>query len=719
MIDIQVGRAGQSGNPATDGGDSFFNRTAGTAGTCADTVSVCAKGGLHSTTGIPGTGGAELNGVGTTKHDGGSGGLFDQANGGGGGAAGPGGPGKNGGAGDPTSSGDDGGGGGGGAGGGISTAGSDGTTSGGNGGDGPAGTVGGTGGAAAVGLPGSNGSGGGGGGGSSGEDGGAGGSGVEWTTHGAGGGGGGHANGGNGSSNSGPGGLYGGGAGGGVKSAVDLKDRAGEGGQGIIVITYTPSSSSRIALTKPPNNLGLVGYWSFNEGTSTRAADFSGFGNTGILTTNGGTLPSWVNGKRGKALDLELSSSNFVDVGSGSSLQLTGAMTVCAWVKAESIDSLDESYIVARVTPGGSPKWPYGFYAHDDGAGVYKVGLGWNDDILDIEDFRTTNGVMSLGVWTHVCAVRDSGADDVDIYVNAVNKPVSQTNSGVDPTTQSAKTSIGRFGENAAANMYWDGLIDEVRMYNRQLSTSEVAKLYNSGAVKFNTSSANLQIGSSLENGLVGLWTFDGGDTNWTSQTAGVVYDRSGGGNTGTLTAMNKSLAPIIGKLGQAFVFDGADDTIALGSSAAIRNATFTYAAWVKPVFNAVDDDRTIIGGGVAGDGHQQFRVNEVNQLQLLKACTASIDTSSGTVPNGSWSHVAITYDSSGNYVFYINGAASGSGTNLQTFTANDTFIGSSCLGGVGELFAGTMDDVRIYNRVLTAAEVKQLYKLGTVTIQP
>jgi hypothetical protein len=55
------------------------------------------------------------------------------------------------------------------------------------------------------------------------------------------------------------------------------------------------------SLQKPPNNLGLVGYWSFNEGTGTKATDFSGNSNTWTLTAG----PMWTNGKRGKALSFD------------------------------------------------------------------------------------------------------------------------------------------------------------------------------------------------------------------------------------------------------------------------------------------------------------------------------------------------------------------------------------------------------------------------------
>lgn len=134
------------------------------------------------------------------------------------------------------------------------------------------------------------------------------------------------------------------------------------------LLALAHSAEAATTLLKP--NLGLVGYWSFDEGTSTKATDFSGFGNTGTL--NGS--PSWVNGKLGKALDFELSNSDFVDVGSGSSLQQTSAMTVCAWVRVETIDATDDGHFAARATSGDTPVWPYAFYATECGSGNYFFG---------------------------------------------------------------------------------------------------------------------------------------------------------------------------------------------------------------------------------------------------------------------------------------------------------------------------------------------------------
>src|SRR3990167_6445659 len=78
---------------------------------------------------------------------------------------------------------------------------------------------------------------------------------------------------------------------------------------------------------KPPTNLGLVGYWSMNEGTGSYAGDASGNKNTGTLT--GG--PTWVDGKRGKALNFD-GVDDYVNAGSAASVTDLPAITVSAWI---------------------------------------------------------------------------------------------------------------------------------------------------------------------------------------------------------------------------------------------------------------------------------------------------------------------------------------------------------------------------------------------------
>src|SRR3989344_7313383 len=78
-------------------------------------------------------------------------------------------------------------------------------------------------------------------------------------------------------------------------------------------------NANAAVLTRPPNNLGLVGSWPMNEGPSTQAGDFSGNNNHGTLTQMDPNT-DWVNGKRGKALDFD-GSDDFTLVQNSSNLE--------------------------------------------------------------------------------------------------------------------------------------------------------------------------------------------------------------------------------------------------------------------------------------------------------------------------------------------------------------------------------------------------------------
>src|SRR3990167_10285368 len=80
--------------------------------------------------------------------------------------------------------------------------------------------------------------------------------------------------------------------------------------------------------------------------------------------------------------------------------------------------------------------------------------------------------------------------------------------------------------------------------------------------------------------GLVGYWTFDGADTVWTSSTAATTLDKSGQGNTGTITNMSQSTSPVIGKIGQGLYFDGSNYVL-LNTYTGLSSA-LTVSGWVK-----------------------------------------------------------------------------------------------------------------------------------------
>ncbi|MBU6320943.1 hypothetical protein KGO04_00145 [Patescibacteria group bacterium] len=97
-----------------------------------------------------------------------------------------------------------------------------------------------------------------------------------------------------------------------------------------------PAEAHASAFTRPPNNLGLVGYWNFDEGSGTVAHDRSGQGNNGTLVN----APTWVKGKVNGALSFN-GTNQCVDAGNASSLNVSAAtgMAACAWLYLNSYSS--------------------------------------------------------------------------------------------------------------------------------------------------------------------------------------------------------------------------------------------------------------------------------------------------------------------------------------------------------------------------------------------
>ena len=237
-----------------------------------------------------------------------------------------------------------------------------------------------------------------------------------------------------------------------------------------------------------------------------------------------------------------------------------------------------------------------------------------------------------------------------------------------------------------------------------------------SGSTKLNSSQN--KTGGTLDNGLIGMWSFNGADMNWTSQTAGTVVDSSGNGNTGTLTNMNLKTSPAIGKVNQGLMFDKVDDAVNAGSASMVDNLqALSYCAWIKPrTFG-----QQFIGMIFSKAFVKYFGITSSNKLDFFVSYDGTnIDktTASNSVSYNVWSHVCATWSGAGSnsVAIYLNGSSmpitgsDGTG-NTVTEAASSYVLGN--VGSGGRTFDGIIDEARLYNRALTANEVKQLYLMG------
>jgi len=188
------------------------------------------------------------------------------------------------------------------------------------------------------------------------------------------------------------------------------------------------------------------------------------------------------------------------------------------------------------------------------------------------------------------------------------------------------------------------------------------------------------------------------------------AYDRSGMGNNGTLTGGAKV---VLGKNGQGVQFDGVDDYVNANDPVTLRveSGNATWSSWVKPsnAGNSVNYEEVIFDKEGALNGGV-FLYIQSNRLRFYNG-SGQIGTAS--IVNGEWYFVTVTKVGSSGQT-YVNGVPDKS----FTWVANPNSTGVNLnIGGdsgvAGRSFTGIIDEVRIYNRALSANEVTQLYNLG------
>ena len=462
-------------------------------------------------------------------------------------------------------------------------------------------------------------------------------------------------------------------------------------------------ASAEAGIKPPPSNLGLVGYWSMDDCRSTKATDFSGSGNTGSLTNFAlsTSTSNWVTGnaaKRGCALNFD-GSNDVVDITDVVSLRLTTAGTWSAWIKP----SATARKALSKSTDGSTNGYELDLNGFT--AGNVEVGI-----IKQSGSYIYRGTPYTPNVWTHVVGVYDaslSGNNRMKLYINGVSVTGTVSTLGTPDSIGDAGGNLRIGARPGVSPPFFNGSLDDVRIYNRALSPTEVTALYASGQTRINASTAQLQQGTSLASGLVGHWTFDGQYLNTTTST-----DTSGSGNNGTLTG---GPVPTQGRLGQALGFDGSNDVVVLPNSASLQPTTaITVSAW----FNAgspLGAQRSF----VEKNPGYAIRVSTDSKIYAYLDTTSSawsaMAASTAAITAGQWYHAVLTY-TSGQGRLYIDGVQQGATVTSFTgdleYGGNNPAIGAYTPTGAG-YWLGKIDDVRVYNRALTAGEVQQLYSMG------
>ncbi|MCK5459678.1 LamG domain-containing protein, partial [Candidatus Parcubacteria bacterium] len=438
-----------------------------------------------------------------------------------------------------------------------------------------------------------------------------------------------------------------------------------------------------------------------DEGSGQTAYDESFNNNDGTLGSTAGSDandPTWTTGKFGSGLDFD-GTDDHIDCGSDNTLDnLINDFTVSLWFNAASLGGIKPA-LISKYASG------IGFDIGFDGTHLEPTKYG----IIDYDN----SYVFSTNQWYFTTVVFSSTAGII-VYVDGNNEGSSANTTDLN-NHDALPLLIGN-----TANTF-NGLIDDVRIYNYARTADEIRADYNAGKA------AHLGKNNQRSNGLVGHWNFEEGS----GQT---ISDRSGNGNDGTLGA-NSSVGkddPVFaaghdsnGPEGTGMDFDGVDDYVDCGAVTNLTNTPTTISAWIKLNSNTTNQyifvQQNSANTGLNGVLLWQPGIDGTGRIGL----TANISLATfpyrqsvnNTLLTGTNYHVLATWDGSNtaaNIHIYVNGvevsyADTSNGSGTATASTGKSIIGGRTYDNLRQI-DGLIDDVRIYNRALSADEIRMLY---------
>ncbi len=518
----------------------------------------------------------------------------------------------------------------------------------------------------------------------------------------------------------------------------------------------------------------LVGWWKFDESEGNKAADSSGFGNDGTLVGE----PKWQPGRVGGALMFDGDGDHVLVPNGGEHLNGLGALTVCLWVKSnvtktdkgfiifedpDTHDNRDMRYDAAGIYGGGTNLIKCGVTS---GADEGPEGWPGRQQIESSSNIQTSD-------WQHIAMTWSSG-NRVALYINGKSDtPTSVEPAKVGTLIGYTKLIIGKGGKDVETNESWNGLIDDVRIYNYALSQEEIETVYRVKAVKprpvdgavlgpatkvelswapgidavshrvaFGKEPEELALPAvvtspayarlpALEKDTTYYWRVDEVQANgtvvsgdiWSFTTSGrllgwwkldeasggTAEDNSGSGHNGTLHG-DQGWQPTGGKVGGALKLDGDGDYVEVSDESDFDlTGQITVAAWIKAKEFDKERQAIVTKGGSAWRLHRNLKTDNI-RFNITYGYEPSV-VGKINVNDGQWHHIAGAYDGA-ELCLYVDGELDSSKKTSKSIMTNNEPV---CIGEnseqTGRYWNGLIDDVRIYNYALSRDEVAALYQ--------
>lgn len=381
-------------------------------------------------------------------------------------------------------------------------------------------------------------------------------------------------------------------------------------------------------------------------------------------------------------------------------------LSVSLWFKTATTAS---GYLVSKIV-GDATLRGYGAAISSSGKLQFlMINDSGTSNLLVIETINTYNDDS----WHHAVFTKGAGSSSTSfhIYVDGFSSAFSATTDNLSATTLNSASF--NLGSRSNGSVLYIGSLDEVAIYSKELSSTEVWWVYNFGIPR------SLSDSGAPPN-LVGWWKMGDGDTHPTLQ------DSSTGGHNGTMTNM-ESTDITVDSPGAYFstkslLFDGVNEYITMGGVLGFEYTdSFSFSFWFKTTatggmfvskqlgsgtYRGYDIDLTAgrIRLVLDNDG-----VTGPNELQIY---------TSNTFNDGSWHHAVITYDGSASasgVTIWVDGVSQSLTTASNTLTGTIANAANFEIGrrSDGVWYAGNLTEVVAYNKELSSAEITWIYNNG------
>ena len=465
-----------------------------------------------------------------------------------------------------------------------------------------------------------------------------------------------------------------------------------------VAFVYQAGTAGKCTPAPPPNCFsppsGLVSWWR-GESNALDSAD----GNNGVL--EGGL--GFAAGEVGQAFafnsitqDMRVLASASLNVGTNAGL------TIESWINPSDTSQL---HPIAEWNTGGS--WGVHFYVGAGGPGslyanVVDSGGNWHQ-------ISSATGIVLSNVLQHVALTYNKASGVATIYRNGT--VVVQANLGTFTPLTTYNLYLGRRPPGGPDTYTFAGLLDELSLYNRALSSNEVGSVFLAGSAG-KCAIIPPPTCFAPPSGLVSWWR---GESN----AVDVV-----GVNNGLLDG---TIGFAAGEVGRAFTFTATNADVKMPASSSLNvglGGGFTVEAWINPVSASGPRDPLFEWNNGTGNWGAHFYIVENGALNANIVDSGGawhqITSGTGVMVANVFQHVALTYDkSSGVATVYRNGVVVAQ-QNLGSFTPQtsyDLYLGRRISGsGPGDIwdFLGLIDEPALYNRALSLSEVNSIYLAGT-----